>query len=255
MLKKDKLINWYRRGEQSCWRLLEGDCTKGQGDENRTVIATFMPDADEDTNFDEGEQNLLEQLEELTPGVYTLETRTTPTATKSRKAVAFRCYTESDEESSVGRSSRSNNDFDDFIGRLKAERESAIAQAREEFARELQIHDLERDKKDLEKRVSELTSDNKDLEKRASEIEEKKVNYIGQAVAAITGMFMPQQQPAIGVVDGAPDQSDEERLKQVVFFLRQKEPDCWLDLLEGIVRVAKTEPQTYNMARGFLIRK
>ena len=241
MLKKDKLINWYRRGEQSCWRMLEGDCTKGQGDENRTVIATFMPDADEDANFDEGEQNLLEQLEELTPGVYTLETRTTPTATKSRKAVAFRCYTESEEESSVGRSSRANNDFDDFIGRLKAERESAIAQAREEFARELQIHDLERDKKDLEK--------------RASEIEEKKVNYIGQAVAAITGMFMPQQQPAIGVVDGAPDKSDEERLKQVVLFLRQKEPEYWLDLLEGIVRVAQTEPQTYNMARGFLIRK
>lgn len=254
MLKQDKLITWYRRGEQPCWRLLEGDCTRGQSEDKRTTISSFMPDAEAEDNFEEGEQNLIDQLDELTPGVYTLETQTTPTATKTRKAVAFRCYAEAGEDSSVGRSA-AKNDFDDYLGRIKAERESAIAQAREEFARELQIHDLQRDKRDLEKKISELASDNKDLSKRASEIEEKKVNYIGQAVAAITGMFMPQQ-PAIGVVDGAPESSsDEERLKQVVMFLRQKEPDCWLDLLEGIVRVAQTEPQTYNMARGFLIRK
>ena len=254
MLKEDRLVSWYRRQEQPCWRLLDGDCTRG-GDDKRNVIATYMPESN-NVDYDEGENLLTDTLDELQPGVYTLETYTAPTASKTKRAVAFRHTTE--EEESIGRASRSSSSFDDFIGKLKEERESALEQARSEFQRELKVHDLEMENKQLQKELNELKSENKELEERASEIENKKVSYIGQAVSAFTGMFAPQPQPAIGIVDGGgkgEQKSDEERLQNVVMILRQKEPEMWLDLLEGIARVAQYNPETYNMARNFLIQK
>lgn len=251
MLKEDRLVSWYRRQEQPCWRLLDGDCTRGS-EEKRNVISTYMPESN-NVDYDEGENLLTDTLDELQPGVYTLETYTAPTATKTKKAVAFR-HSAEEEAEGVGRTSRTSS-FDDFIGRLKEERESALEQARSEFQRELKVHDLELENKQLQKELSELKSENKELEQRASEIESKKVSYIGQAVSAFTGMFAPQQQPAIGVVDGAQNKSDEERLQNVVMILRQKEPEMWLDLLEGVARIAQNDPATYNMARNFLIQK
>ena len=136
---------------------------------------------------------------------------------------------------------------------MREERECALSQARQEFERELKVHDLENENKQLQKELKELKEENKELEQRASDIENKKVSYIGQAVSAFTGMFAPQQQPAIGVVDGG-QQSEEERLQRVVLILRQKEPEKWLDLLEGVARIVESDPQTYAMARGFLLK-
>lgn len=251
MLKEDRLVSWYRRQEQPCWRLLDGDCTRGTGEDKRNTISSYMPET-KDVDFDEGENLLTDTIEELQPGVYTLETYSARTATNTKKAVAFRHTTE-EEDSNVGKATRSTTSIDDFIGKLREERECALSQARQEFERELKVHDLENENKQLQKELKELKEENKELEQRASDIENKKVSYIGQAVSAFTGMFAPQTQPAIGVVDGG-QQSDEERLQRVVLVLRQKEPEKWLDLLEGVVRIIENEPQTYAMARGFLLK-
>lgn len=253
MLKEDRLVSWYRRQEQPCWRLLDGDCTRGTGEDKRNIIASYMPET-KDVDYDEGENLLTDTIEELQPGVYTLESYSARTATNTKKAVSFRHTTE-EEDSNVGRASRSNTSLDDFIGKLREERECALSQARQEFERELKVHDLENENKQLQKELKELKEENKELEQRASEIENKKVSYIGQAVSAFTGMFAPQPQPAIGVVDGGQQPSDEERLQNVVMILRQKEPECWLELLEGVARIVQNDPQTYKMARGFLLNK
>ena len=260
MLREDKITSWYRRQNQTCWKLLDGDATRPGSEDRRNIISSYCPD--EGGDIDEGEELLVETISELQPGTYTLETYASPTATKTRRAVSFR-HTSGQESAQAPRQQATG--FDDFIGRLREEREAALQQAKEDFARELEIHDLKRDKIELEKRVAELKSENKELEARASDIEEKKVSYIGQAVAAVSQMFgTGQQQPAaaIGTVEGQAVEeveeetgnSDQERLTRVIAILRQKEPEQWLNLLEGIARIAQNDPATYNMARGFILK-
>ena len=48
--------------------------------------------------------------------------------------------------------------------------------------------------------------------------------------------------------------SEQARLTRVIAILRQKEPDEWLNLLEGIARIAQNDPATYNLARGFILK-
>lgn len=261
MLKEDKITSWYRRQNQPCWKLCDGDVTRADADK-KNIIASYMPDQAED--LEEGEELLVDTIAELQPGTYTLETYANPTAAKTRRAVSFR-HTEGQEAAPAPRQGAT---FEDYIGRLKEEREAALQQAREDFARELEIHDLKRDKIELEKRVAELRSENKELASRASDIEEKKVSYIGQAVAAVSKMFgTGQNQPAaaIGTVEGQAQaveeeeeeettNSDQARLTRVIAILRQKEPDEWLNLLEGIARIAQNDPATYNLARGFILK-
>lgn len=261
MLKEEKITSWYRRQNQPCWKLCDGDVSRpGTEAEKKNIISSYMPDQVDD--LEEGEELLVETIEELQPGTYTLETYASPTATKTRRAVSFR-HTSGQEAAQAPRQQAQG--FDDFIGRLREEREAALQQAKEDFARELEIHDLKRDKIELEKRVAELKSENKELASRASDIEEKKVSYIGQAVAAVSQMFgTGQQQPAaaIGTVEGQAVEeveeetgnSDQERLTRVIAILRQKEPEQWLNLLEGIARIAQNEPETYNLARGFILK-
>lgn len=261
MLKEEKITSWYRRQNQPCWKLCDGDVSRpGTEAEKKNIISSYMPDQVDD--LEEGEELLVETIEELQPGTYTLETYASPTATKTRRAVSFR-HTSGQEAAQAPR--QQTTGFDDFIGRLREEREAALQQAKEDFARELEIHDLKRDKIELEKRVAELKSENKELEARASDIEEKKVSYIGQAVAAVSQMFgTGQQQPAaaIGTVEGQTVEeveeetgnSDQERLTRVIAILRQKEPIEWLNLLEGIARIAQNDPATYNLARGFILK-
>ena len=261
MLKEEKITSWYRRQNQPCWKLCDGDVSRpGTEAEKKNIISSYMPDQVDD--LEEGEELLVETIEELQPGTYTLETYASPTATKTRRAVSFR-HTSGQEAAQAPRQQATG--FDDFIGRLREEREAALQQAKEDFARELEIHDLKRDKIELEKRVAELKSENKELEARASDIEEKKVSYIGQAVAAVSQMFgTGQQQPAaaIGTVEGQAVEeveeetgnSDQERLTRVIAILRQKEPAQWLNLLEGIARIAQNDPATYKMARGFILK-
>lgn len=261
MLKEEKITSWYRRQNQPCWKLCDGDVSRpGTEAEKKNIISSYMPDQVDD--LEEGEELLVETIEELQPGTYTLETYASPTATKTRRAVSFR-HTSGQEAAQAPRQQAQG--IDDFIGRLREEREAALQQAKEDFARELEIHDLKRDKIELEKRVAELKSENKELEARASDIEEKKVSYIGQAVAAVSQMFgTGQQQPAaaIGTVEGQAVEeveeetgnSDQERLTRVIAILRQKEPEQWLNLLEGIARIAQNDPATYNLARGFILK-
>lgn len=260
MLREDKITSWYRRQNQTCWKLLDGDATRPGSEDRRNIISSYCPD--EGGDIDEGEELLVETISELQPGTYTLETYASPTATKTRRAVSFRVSSGSQETAPANRTAGT---FDDFIGRLKEEREAALQQAKEDFARELEIHDLKRDKIELEKRVAELKSENKELEARASDIEEKKVSYIGQAVAAVSQMFgTGQQQPAaaIGTVEGQAVEeveeetgnSDQERLTRVIAILRQKEPEQWLNLLEGIARISQNDSATYNLARGFILK-
>lgn len=261
MLKEEKITSWYRRQNQPCWKLCDGDVSRpGTEAEKKNIISSYMPDQVDD--LEEGEELLFETIEELQPGTYTLETYASPTATKTRRAVSFR-HTSGQEAAQAPRQQATG--FDDFIGRLREEREAALQQAKEDFARDLEIHDLKRDKIELEKRVAELKSENKELEARASDIEEKKVSYIGQAVAAVSQMFgTGQQQPAaaIGTVEGQAVEeveeetgnSDQARLTRVIAILRQKEPDEWLNLLEGIARIAQNDPATYNLARGFILK-
>ena len=261
MLKEEKITSWYRRQNQPCWKLCDGDVSRpGTEAEKKNIISSYMPDQVDD--LEEGEELLVETIEELQPGTYTLETYASPTATKTRRAVSFR-HTSGQEAAQAPRQQATG--FDDFIGRLREEREAALQQAKEDFARELEIHDLKRDKIELEKRVAELKSENKELASRASDIEEKKVSYIGQAVAAVSQMFgTGQQQPAaaIGTVEGQAVEeveeetgnSDQERLTRVIAILRQKEPTEWLNLLEGIARIAQNDPATYNLARGFILK-
>lgn len=261
MLKEEKITNWYRRQNQPCWKLCDGDVSRpGTEAEKKNIISSYMPEQVDD--LEEGEELLVETIDELQPGTYTLETYASPTATKTRRAVSFR-HTSGQEAAQAPRQQAQG--FDDFIGRLREEREAALQQAKEDFARELEIHDLKRDKIELEKRVAELKSENKELASRASDIEEKKVSYIGQAVAAVSQMFgTGQQQPAaaIGTVEGQAVEeveeetgnSDQERLTRVIAILRQKEPEQWLNLLEGIARIAQNDPATYNMARGFILK-
>lgn len=261
MLREDKITSWYRRQNQTCWKLLDGDATRPGSEDRRNIISSYCPE--EGGDIDEGEGLLVETIAELQPGTYTLETYATPVASKTRRAVSFRVSGSQD----TAQATRTVGNFDDFIGRLKEEREAALQQAREDFARELEIHDLKRDKKELENRVAELKSENKELESRANEIEEKKVSYIGQAVAAFSQMFAPataQPAAAIGTVEGqaeavedveeVEDNSDQARLTRVIAILRRKEPEQWLNLLEGIARIAQNDPATYNMARNFLIK-
>lgn len=261
MLKEEKITSWYRRQNQPCWKLCDGDVSRpGTEAEKKNIISSYMPEQVDD--LEEGEELLVETIEELQPGTYTLETYASPTATKTRRAVSFR-HTSGQEAAQAPRQQAQG--FDDFIGRLREEREAALQQAKEDFARELEIHDLKRDKIELEKRVAELKSENKELASRASDIEEKKVSYIGQAVAAVSQMFgTGQQQPAaaIGTVEGQAVEeveeetgnSDQERLTRVIAILRQKEPTEWLTLLEGIARIAQNDPATYNLARGFILK-
>lgn len=264
MLKEEKITSWYRRQNQPCWKLCDGDVSRpGTEAEKKNIISSYMPDQVDD--LEEGEELLVETIEELQPGTYTLETYASPTATKTRRAVSFR-HTSGQEAAQAPRQQAQG--IDDFIGRLREEREAALQQAKEDFARELEIHDLKRDKIELEKRVAELKSENKELASRASDIEEKKVSYIGQAVAAVSQMFgTGQQQPAaaIGTVEGQAQaveeeeeeettNSDQARLTRVIAILRQKEPDEWLNLLEGIARIAQNDPATYNLARGFILK-
>lgn len=257
MLREDKITSWYRRQNQTCWKLLDGDATRPGSEDRRNIISSYSPD--EGGDIDEGEELLVETIAELQPGTYTLETYASPTATKTRRAVCFRVSSVSQETAPANRTAGT---FDDFIGRLKEEREAALQQAKEDFARELEIHDLKRDKIELERRVAELKSENKELASRASDIEEKKVSYIGQAVAAVSQMFgTGQQQPAaaIGTVEGQAVEeetgnSDQERLTRVIAILRQKEPTEWLNILEGIARIAQNDPATYNLARGFILK-
>lgn len=263
MLKEEKITSWYRRQNQPCWKLCDGDVSRpGTEADKKNIISSYMPDQVDD--LEEGEELLVETIEELQPGTYTLETYASPTATKTRRAVSFR-HTSGQEAAQAPRQQAQG--IDDFIGRLREEREAALQQAKEDFARELEIHDLKRDKIELEKRVAELKSENKELASRASDIEEKKVSYIGQAVAAVSQMFgTGQQQPAaaIGTVEGQAEAveeveeeagtSDQERLTRVIAILRQKEPTEWLNLLEGIARIAQNDPATYNMARGFILK-
>lgn len=262
MLKEEKITSWYRRQNQPCWKLCDGDVSRpGTDAEKKNIISSYMPDQADD--LEEGEELLVETIEELQPGTYTLETYASPTATKTRRAVSFR-HTSGQEAAQAPRQQAPG--IDDFIGRLREEREAALQQAKEDFARELEIHDLRRDKIELEKRVAELKSENKELEARASDIEEKKVSYIGQAVAAVSQMFgTGQNQPAaaIGTVEGQAQaveeeeeetNSDQARLTRVIAILRQKEPDEWLNLLEGIARIAQNDPATYNLARGFILK-
>lgn len=261
MLKEEKITSWYRRQNQPCWKLCDGDVSRpGTEAEKKNIISSYMPEQVDD--LEEGEELLVETIEELQPGTYTLETYASPTATKTRRAVSFR-HTSGQEAAQAPRQQAQG--FDDFIGRLREEREAALQQAKEDFARELEIHDLKRDKIELEKRVAELKSENKELASRASDIEEKKVSYIGQAVAAVSQMFgTGQQQPAaaIGTVEGQAVEeveeetgnSDQERLTRVIAILRQKEPTEWLNLLEGIARIAQNDPATYNLARGFILK-
>ena len=263
MLKEEKITSWYRRQNQPCWKLCDGDVSRpGTEAEKKNIISSYMPEAEQVDDLEEGEELLVETIEELQPGTYTLETYASPTATKTRRAVSFR-HTSGQEAAQAPRQQAQG--FDDFIGRLREEREAALQQAKEDFARELEIHDLKRDKIELEKRVAELKSENKELEARASDIEEKKVSYIGQAVAAVSQMFgTGQQQPAaaIGTVEGQAVEeveeetgnSDQERLTRVIAILRQKEPTEWLTLLEGIARIAQNDPATYNLARGFILK-
>lgn len=265
MLKEEKIISWYRRQNQPCWKLCDGDVSRpGTEAEKRNIISSYMPDAEQVDDLEEGEEMLVETIEELQPGTYTLETYASPTATKTRRAVSFR-RTIGQEAAQAPRQQAQG--IDDFIGRLREEREAALQQAKEDFARELEIHDLKRDKIELEKRVAELKSENKELASRASDIEEKKVSYIGQAVAAVSQMFgTGQQQPAaaIGTVEGQAQaveeeeeeetNSDQARLTRVIAILRQKEPTEWLNLLEGIARIAQNDPATYNLARGFILK-
>lgn len=264
MLKEEKITSWYRRQNQPCWKLCDGDVSRpGTEADKKNIISSYMPDQVDD--LEEGEELLVETIEELQPGTYTLETYASPTATKTRRAVSFR-HTSGQEAAQAPRQQAQG--IDDFIGRLREEREAALQQAKEDFARELEIHDLKRDKIELEKRVAELKSENKELASRASDIEEKKVSYIGQAVAAVSQMFgTGQQQPAaaIGTVEGQAQaveeeeeeettNSDQARLTRVIAILRQKEPDEWLNLLEGIARIAQNDPATYNLARGFILK-
>ena len=263
MLKEEKITSWYRRQNQPCWKLCDGDVSRpGTEADKKNIISSYMPDQVDD--LEEGEELLVETIEELQPGTYTLETYASPTATKTRRAVSFR-HTSGQEAAQAPRQQAQG--IDDFIGRLREEREAALQQAKEDFARELEIHDLKRDKIELEKRVAELKSENKELASRASDIEEKKVSYIGQAVAAVSQMFgTGQQQPAaaIGTVEGQAEAveeveeeagtSDQERLTRVIAILRQKEPTEWLNLLEGIARIAQNDPATYNLARGFILK-
>lgn len=263
MLKEEKITSWYRRQNQPCWKLCDGDVSRpGTEAEKKNIISSYMPDQVDD--LEEGEELLVETIEELQPGTYTLETYASPTATKTRRAVSFR-HTSGQEAAQAPRQQAQG--IDDFIGRLREEREAALQQAKEDFARELEIHDLKRDKIELEKRVAELKSENKELASRASDIEEKKVSYIGQAVAAVSQMFgTGQQQPAaaIGTVEGQAEAveeveeeagtSDQERLTRVIAILRQKEPTEWLNLLEGIARIAQNNPATYDLARGFILK-
>lgn len=261
MLKEEKITSWYRRQNQPCWKLCDGDVSRpGTEAEKKNIISSYMPEQVDD--LEEGEELLVETIEELQPGTYTLETYASPTATKTRRAVSFR-HTSGQEAAQAPRQQAQG--LDDFIGRLREEREAALQQAKEDFARELEIHDLKRDKIELEKRVAELKSENKELASRASDIEEKKVSYIGQAVAAVSQMFgTGQQQPAaaIGTVEGQAVEeveeetgnSEQERLTRVISILRQKEPTGWLTLLEGIARIAQNDPATYNLARGFILK-
>lgn len=266
MLKEEKITSWYRRQNQPCWKLCDGDVSRpGTEAEKKNIISSYMPDAEQVDDLEEGEDLLVETIDELQPGTYTLETYASPTATKTRRAVSFR-HTSGQEGTQGAQAPRQQaQGLDDFIGRLREEREAALQQAKEDFARELEIHDLKRDKIELEKRVAELKSENKELEARASDIEEKKVSYIGQAVAAVSQMFgTGQQQPAaaIGTVEGQTVEeveeetgnSDQERLTRVIAILRQKEPTEWLNILEGIARIAQNDPATYNLARGFILK-
>ena len=266
MLKEEKITSWYRRQNQPCWKLCDGDVSRpGTEAEKKNIISSYMPDAEQVDDLEEGEELLVETIDELQPGTYTLETYASPTATKTRRAVSFR-HTSGQEGTQGAQAPRQQEQgLDDFIGRLREEREAALQQAKEDFARELEIHDLKRDKIELEKRVAELKSENKELEARASDIEEKKVSYIGQDVAAVSQMFgTGQQQPAaaIGTVEGQAVEeveeetgnSDQERLTRVIAILRQKEPTEWLNLLEGIARIAQNDPATYNLARGFILK-
>ena len=264
MLREEKITSWYQRQAQPCWRLLDGDCTKPSQDaERRNTISSYMAD---NADIEEGEQLLVDTIDELQPGVYTLETYASPPGSKTRRAVSFR---HSDTEAAKP---NTGGAITDFIGRLREEREAALQQAREDFARQLEIHDLKRDNESLKKLISDLKSDNKELEKRASEIEAKKVAYIGQAVGAFSNMFAPAPAQAanIGAVNGSTNEEEEEneeegeieedpnsdqaRLTRVIAILREKEPIEWLNLLEGIARIATTNPETYNMARNFLIK-
>ena len=266
MLKEEKITSWYRRQNQPCWKLCDGDVSRpGTEAEKKNIISSYMPDAEQVDDLEEGEELLVETIDELQPGTYTLETYASPTATKTRRAVSFR-HTSGQEGTQGAQAPRQQEQgLDDFIGRLREEREAALQQAKEDFSRELEIHDLKRDKIELEKRVAELKSENKELASRASDIEEKKASYIGQAVAAVSQMFgTGQQQPAaaIGTVEGQAVEeveeetgnSDQERLTRVIAILRQKEPTEWLNLLEGIARIAQNDPATYNLARGFILK-
>lgn len=247
----DKIRDWFDRQGQAVWWLYNGN----QKTEDSKPRDRYPIDSAAEISPEESRERLLAVLDSLEPGVYTLVTQKSLASTNSKTQDSFKVQ-RIEENTSAAKIGTSN----DLLERLKEERASALEQAREEFARQLEIHDLKRDNDELQKRLRELEQDNRELGQKANEIEERKVSYIGQAVSAFSNIIAPNMAKAapavnIGAVEGATENTDEERLKRVVSIFREAEPDLWLDLLEGVAYIVKNEPQTYQMVRPMLLRK
>lgn len=248
----DKIKDWYDRQGQAVWWLYNGNLKEETKPRDRYPV-----DSTVEITPEESRARLIDVLESLEPGVYTLVTQKSFAATNSKTQDTFKIV----REENTGNGPARIGSTAEFFDRLKEERAAALEQAREDFARQLEIHDLQRDNRELKEKLRELEQDNKELGRKANEIEERKVSYIGQAVSAFSNIIAPNlTQPApaanIGTVEGAQDQnSDEERLRRVVGIFRAAEPEQWLDLLEGVAYIVQNEPNTYKMVKPMILRK
>lgn len=246
----EKIKDWYDRQGQFVWWLYNGN----QKTEEQKPRDRYPVDGTAEITAEESRARLVDVLESLEPGVYTIVTQKSLAATNSKTSDCFKIVKANETNVSTGISGTA-----DFFERLKEERAAALEQAKEDFARQLEIHDLQRDNKELQAKLEELRRDNKSLEEKASDIEERKVSYIGQAVSAFSNIIAPNLVHApsanIGSVEGSENNSDAERLQRVVGVFRAKEPEQWLDLLEGVAYIVQNEPATYQMVRPMLLRQ
>jgi len=240
---RNKILDWFE--DQN---LLAYKITNRKGD----ICAAYWFSKDDPAaataTQDEAMERLERSLKALDPGHYIITGRKNLNDVRNDMGEEFTIGSETDERPTKEDSTIGALDLNE---RLEGIKKQAKEEARAEMANMIKYHDMERENKELREKVHEL-------ERYQHDYDEKKLSLISTAIGAVKDQILPGIFGAKAVSPAAIGSADDEeltaRLQKVVGEMREIEPDKWLDLLEGIVRIAKTDPATYNMAKNFLLK-
>lgn len=269
MIKAEDVAQWITDQGGNFYRIYAGSTIK---DGQNPACSYWSNNKDDAYSQQEMLARLERDMARLSAGQYSIRIKEAPNNQKGDLQETFLVVGGVDSAAADKRKADESAIGAAIYDRVQKAREDERANMKDEIAAAVKAAMAERDMDELKRRNQRLEEQLAALTKERHDYSRDKLALINNGITGvkdiIAGIFQAKAgkpQPShIAAIDGANDggademevtEEEEKRFTDAVSALREIEPDAWLDILEGIVAIAKTDPATYQTARAFILKR